>query len=432
MKPLGLIALAMLAGPQLGAPPSFRNIKIADSIPQSMPPCEPSITVSEKDPNNIVAGVVLDRAISTKDGGQTWNQTKLTSQWGVFGDPTLISDPQGNFYFLHLTTRKAAHLDRIVCQKSVDGGRSWSDGASIGNNPPTQQDKQWAACHPTKPYIYATWTQFDKYAEKDPHFHSNIMFSASTDSGETWSKGTRINEISGECLDDSGTTEGAVPAVDRAGRVFVTWSNQGVIWFQRTLDGGKTWLKHDIAIAKQYGGWDMAIPGLGRSNGMPVLMVDNSKGPHQGNLYVVFADKRNGENDSDIFVIRSTDHGDTWTSPKRINQDAPGKQQFLPWLAVDQSTGYLYVVYYDRRAYSDLQTDVYVAYSTDGGDSFTESRISESPFVPTEKRFFGDYNNISAAKGIIAPVWTRMDEGKTTVWTAVIKQSDLTSRASRR
>ncbi len=404
----------------------FKNIQIATPTGRGLSPCEPSIAISQKDPNNIVAGVVLDRAIATTDGGKTWSVTTLTSQWGVFGDPALISDATGNFFFIHLATRRGiGRLDRIVSQKSKDGGKTWSDGASIGNNPPTQQDKAWPACHPTKPTMAVTWTQFDKYAEKDPHFHSNILFSLSSDAGETWGKPVRINEISGECLDDSGTTEGAVPAFDRAGRIFVVWSNQGVLWFQRSTDGGKTWLRHDIPAGKQYGGWDMSIPGLGRSNGMPVLMVDNSAGPHSGALYVVFADKRNGESDSDIFLIRSTNHGDTWSAPMRINQDPPGKQQFLPWLAVDPATGFLYVVYYDRRAYPDLQTDVYLACSTDGGNSFKETKISESPFTPSERAFFGDYNNISAFKGVIAPVWTRMDNGVTTVWTTVIKQAEL-------
>ncbi|MFI5385914.1 MAG: glycosyl hydrolase [Fimbriimonadales bacterium] len=420
-----LLAEAHASGPPQ-APPSFKNIQIAAANQRGSAPCEPSIAVSQKDPNHIVAGVILDRAIATADGGKSWTDMTLKSQWGVFGDPALIADSSGNFYFIHLATRRGiAHLDRIVCHKSTDGGKTWNDGAGIGNNPPTQQDKAWAACHPTKPIMAVTWTQFDRYAEKNPHFHSNIMISASSDGGITWSKALRINEISGECLDDSGTTEGAVPAIDRQGRFLVAWSNQGIVWFQRSLDNGKTWLKHDIPAAKQYGGWDMAIPGLGRSNGMPVLMVDNSKGPHSGNLYVVFADKRNGENDSDVFLIRSTDHGDTWSKPLRINQDPAGKQQFLPWLAVDPATGYLYVVYYDRRAYDDLQTDVYLAFSTNGGVSFKETKISESPFTPTDRRFFGDYNNISAYKGVIAPVWTRMDNGATSVWTAVIKQEEL-------
>ena len=40
-------------------------------------------------------------------------------------------------------------------------------------------------------------------------------------------------------------------------------------------------------------------------------------------------------------------------------------------------------------------------------------------------QFFGDYNNISAHKGVIAPIWTRMVDGKTSVWTTVIQQEQL-------
>ena len=97
----------------------------------------------------------------------------------------------------------------------------------------------------------------------------------------------------------------------------------------------------------------------------------------------------------------------------------------MPWMAVDNETGYLYIVYYDRRNYDDNQTDVYLAYSTDGGASFKNIIISEKSFMPQEDRFFGDYNNISAHEGIIAPIWTRMDAGKTSVWTTVIKQEEL-------
>jgi hypothetical protein len=109
----------------------------------------------------------------------------------------------------------------------------------------------------------------------------------------------------------------------------------------------------------------------------------------------------------------------------RLNKDDKGKHQFLPWMAVDQVTGYIYIVYYDRRAYDDLQTDVYLAYSIDGGSSFKEVKISETPFIPSDNKFFGDYTNISAHNGIITPIWTRMDNGRTSVYTAVIKQEDL-------
>jgi hypothetical protein len=421
-----LMVLALVQGAaSTPLPPSFQNIKVADSQGPGFEPCEPSIAVSMKNPQNVVAGVIIDRAISTMDGGKTWLDQHLKTPLGVWGDPTLISDTKGNFYYFHLAAGQGeAWLDRIVCQKSSDGGRTWSAGASIGYNHPADQDKQWATTHPTKPYVYASWTQFDKYGSRKPTDHSNIMFSISKDGGASWSKQLRINELPGDCLDSDNTTEGAVPAVSRDGKIFVAWANQGKIFFDRSYDNGKTWLAHDKIIAEQKAGWDLKIPGTDRSNGMPVLMIDNSGGPNTGSLYLVWGDQKVGD-DTDVFFSRSSNNGNTWSPAQRVNKDGPGKQQFLPWMAVDQTTGNIYIDYYDRRAYDDLQTDVYVAYSVDGGKSFVEKRISESPFTPTDKAFFGDYTNISAHGGVIAPIWGRMDKGRTTVWTAMIREKDL-------
>lgn len=409
----------------------FKNIKLAEQVDGIYPPLEPSIAINRKNTKNIVAGVVLDRAIYTMDGGETWAESKLESPYGVYGDPAVISDAKGDLYFFHLADPSKQGrsndewLDRIVCQKSTDGGKTWSSGASIGNNPPKDQDKPWPAVHPRKQYLCTTWTQFDKYGLTDPNCHSNILFSKSMNAGKKWSDPVQINQNPGDCIDDDNTAEGAVPAVDEEGRIFVAWSSHGNIYFDRSFDGGEMWLTNDLLIAKQEGGWSMDIPGISRCNGMPVLMMDNSRGKLHGSLYLVWADQKNGTTDTDIWFMRSTNRGDLWTQPMRINQDGPGKHQFLPWMTVDQGTGYIYIVYYDRRAYDDLQTDVYMSYSTDGGSSFKEVKISESPFIPTETKFFGDYTNIDAHKGIITPIWTRMDDGRTSVWTSVITDSDL-------
>jgi hypothetical protein len=214
----------------------FKNLIIATQVEGVYPPLEPSIAINRKDPKNIVAGVVLDRVIYTKDGGLSWKTTQLQSAFGVYGDPAVISDVKGDFYYFHLADPSGqgrsndAWLDRIVVQKSTDGGESWSEGESIGHNPPADQDKEWPAVHPRKQHIYTTWTQFDKYGLTDPNCHSNIMFSMSTSAGKKWSKAIQINQTPGDCVDDDNTAEGAVPAVDASGRVFVVWSNQ-VLFF---------------------------------------------------------------------------------------------------------------------------------------------------------------------------------------------------------
>ena len=84
-------------------------------------------------------------------------------------------------------------------------------------------------------------------------------------------------------------------------------------------------------------------------------------------------------------------------------------------MAVDETNGYIYIVYYDRRNYEDNQTDVYLARSTDGGEIFTNIKISEKPFTPIAKVFFGDYIGISAYNNFAACLWQRIDDGKTSI-----------------
>jgi hypothetical protein len=138
---------------------------------------------------------------------------------------------------------------------------------------------------------------------------------------------------------------------------------------------------------------------------------------------VVYADQRLGE-DTDIWFIKSPNRGDNWSEPVRVGSKFSG-HQFMPWMTVDQSTGHIFILYYSRHGLQGNETDVYLAWSTDGGSKFSETKISESPFTPEEMVFFGDYLNISAHKGVIVPVWTRMDKGKTSILTSVIQESDL-------
>jgi hypothetical protein len=427
--PWRIILVLMISPFLLSA--QFKNIVLSAQTDGKYPPVEPSIVINPHNPKNIIAGIALDRSVNTTDGGLTWKETTLQSYYGVYGDPALIADPKGNIYYFHLADPSGKGrssdewLDRISCQKSTNEGANWGAASFTGLTPPKDNDKPWPAHHPKKDLLVVTWTQFDKYGSNDSLHRSNIMFSKSTSKGDRWSDPVRINKLSGDCLDGDLTAMGASPAVSFDDKIFVVWSHAGNIYLDRSFDEGKTWIKNDMVIGKQMGGWDLTIPGLGRSNGLPVAAIDNSGSPFYGSLYVVWSDQRNGENDTDIWMSRSSNRGDNWSSPVKVNQDGPGKHQFLPWMTIDQTNGIVYVLYYDRRSYDDNQTDVYLAWSLDGGNKFSERKISESAFVPDATKFFGDYTNISAHKNIIAPIWTRMDDGKTKVLTTVIKQEDL-------
>jgi len=230
-----------------------------------------------------------------------------------------------------------------------------------------------------------------------------------------------LSQHEGNCLDSDDTTEGAVPDVGPDGQIYVAWAFNEYIIFDKSYDKGETWLKEDIIVADQPGGWNINIPGLSRTNGMPITRVDRTNGPNRGTIYINWSDQRNGENDTDIWLIKSTDEGQTWSKPIRVNDDAPGKQQFLSWMDIDQSTGYIHIVFYDRRAHENNATDVYVATSKDGGQTFENIKVNGQPFTPTPEIFFGDYNDISAVNGQVRPIWTELKGRVLSVWTALME-----------
>lgn len=406
--------------------PQSMQVVTLDEATYSIGRCEPSICIDPKNTKNIVAGSILDNFYASQDGGMTWSKSKLKSSHGVYGDPVLRMDGKGNAYFAHLVNptgrayQDEEFLNKIVVQRSSDMGKTWNDGTYPAVDTIKDHDKQWLYVSDNSDDILMTWTEFDVYGSKDKKDKSRILFSKSTDQAETWTDAVAINDIEGDCIDDDYTTEGALPILLPDGDILVTWSFDDKIWLDRSSDGGKTW-GQDKVIVDQPGGWSFDIPQIGRCNGMPILDYDRSNGPHSGTIYMNWGDQRNGATDTDIWLLKSTDNGHTWSKPIRVNNDAPGKHQFFSWMDVDPVTGYVYVVFYDRRAYDDAQTDVYLAYSTDGGESFENVKISKEPFTPNRNVFFGDYNDISAHNGMVRPVWTTLNGATLSVKTALLE-----------
>lgn len=394
-------------------------------------PNEPAICINPGNTQELVAGANLNNLYYSHDGGATWTQTTVSCPWGIWGDPVIGIDTTGAFFYLHLSNPPTGSwIDRIIAQKSTDGGVTWSDGSFMGLNGAKAQDKHWIATDRQTNTLYVTWTQFDDYGSSNPADSSVILFSKSTDGGENWSEALRISQLAGDCLDSDDTAEGAVPSIGPNGEVYVAWSNHNKIWFDRSTDGGATWLEDDVFVSDQPGGWDYAIPGIYRANGLPVTACDLSGGPHNGTIYINWTDQRNGPDDTDVWLAKSTDGGDTWSTPVRINDDAPGRQQFFTWIAVDQTTGWLWFVFYDRRNYTDSRTDVFMAVSQDGGETFKNFRISESPFLPSSGFFFGDYTNLAVHNNVVRPIWTRLESNNLSVWTALVAvDSVLTATA---
>lgn len=384
-------------------------------------PNEPSICINPKNTSQLVAGSNIDNLYSSEDGGITWSTSTLKSSYGVWGDPVIGVDTAGNFYFFHLSNPPNGNwIDRIVCQRRDKGSQIWNDGSYFGLNNKKAQDKHWVAVDPSTNYLHVTWTEFDKYGSSVSTDSSRILYSQSTDQGQTWSIPVKINQVSGDCVDSDNTVEGAVPAIGPQGQIYVSWTGPDGIVFDRSLDGGKTWLDNDIKVTDMPGGWDFEIPGISRCNGLPFTACDLSNGAFNGNIYINWTDQRNGEDNTDVWLVISEDGGNTWSAPKKVNNDSGTKQQFLTSMTIDQSTGHLWFVFYDRRNSNQKETDVYMAVSKDGGKTFENFKISESSFNPNSGVFFGDYTGVTAFNNIVRPIWTRLNDGQLSVWTALI------------
>lgn len=409
-----LILICNTAGAQ------FKNILLdpADAY-------EPSVAISRDDVQNIVASSAPNNIYYTRNGGLLWEKTTLTSIYGTPESISLLADFKGNFYCL-LEVKKNGKSS-IVIQLSTDGGKTWPREALVSSDSTKYAVNPKAAIDRTG-NLYVTWTDFDIYESDNENCLSRILLSRSSN-GKKWSKPLELSQTNGNCKNDDLTPAGAMAAVMGGGqRAFAAWANQEKIFFDRAFDGGVTWLSNDLAIAEQVGGWRMNIPGIQKANGVPMLLCNNTKKSDlTGALYMVWADQLRGEADTDIWFTRSLNFGDNWNQPGRINDDSLGKHQYLPFMTFDSQTGYIYIIYYDRRDHMDETTDVYVAYSKDGGASFRNVKISETSFVADAAVATGNYIGIAAYDGLITPVWTRTENGKSSVWISMIKQTDLES-----
>lgn len=394
-------------------------------------PNEVSICIDHTNPERILAGANIANLYLSEDGGLTWTARTQKSPYGVWGDPVIIQDTLGSFYHFHLSrVSEGNFIDRLVCQRSDDGGKTFNDGTYFGLNGSKAQDKPWAVVNSATNEIYVTWTQFDKYDSKDPEDRSNILFSKSADRGETWSTPVKVNTVDGNCRDDDDTVEGAVPAVGPNGEIYVAWSGPNGLVFNRSFDGGSTWEVKEISIADHVGGWNIDIPGIYRANGMPVTKCDLSGGPNHGTIYVNWADQRNGTSNTDIFLSHSKDKGQSWSLPVKVNQDTTQNHQFFTWMDIDQTNGNIWFVYHDRRHHSDSGTDVYAAVSEDGGHTFGEIQLNQQPFYPDSSVFFGDYNTIAAHGNMVRPAWTRLDQQQLSIKTSILDTYSILDRGA--
>ena len=384
--------------------------------------CEPAVALDPNEPYRAAVGTVLNRVHTSTTMGATWESQTLTSPLGVYGDPVLAYSPDGRLYYFHLSDsegkgwKSPGHLDRMVVQWSDNHGQSWSSGVGIGYNPPKDQDKEWVYIDPRNGSLHLTWTEFDAYGSKKASDRSRIRYAQSTDRGATWSKPVTLSLLEGDCLDDDGTTEGAVPAMDGMGRLHVVWSRGGKLWYNRSDNAGATWLPKERSIGTQLGGWTFPIPTLGRANGLPFTVS-------RGNQDVLTMYGTSQREVARLWILASRDQGEHWQDPIEFRPDPGCVNAFFGAFAVDPSTKNLHAVSYAQQA--DLSLVTYYSRSTDGGHTWSHLPIQKTGFQAKPGVFFGDYNHIAAHKGVVYAVWTEQHQGVNSVWCISLNEQEL-------
>src|SRR6266536_4584694 len=289
---------------------------------------------------------------------------------------------------------------------TADGGRTWGNARLIKSDQGTSplfeftqffNDKESVTADPkTAGTAYVVWDRL-KAPSHSPDaalrahaFRGPAWFSKTTDGGKTWT-GTRAIFDPGQ----NSQTIGNQVVVNRQTGVLYDFFEQiqttgspnftprGLsVGFVSSSDGGTTWSKATTVSAQQTPN-DFATNGalLRTGAGLPSVAIDAST----GKLYVVWEDARfTGGTVNQVVISTSTNGGATWSTPAAISRTPTATPAFTTTVAVN-SAGTVDVTYYDMRnpdsIHTGLPTDYWVVTSTNHGSSFpTEERITPTSF----------------------------------------------------
>jgi hypothetical protein len=355
------------------------------------------------------------------------------------GDPTQSFDGAGHLYygFICFNRAKPTNGSIYVARYNADGA-SYVRTVRVERGTPSVwgvfQDKINIAVDqsvgtPTAGNVYVAWARYTGQSA-----NNFILFSRSTDGGRTFSKAVRLSEGQAE-------EQFADIGIGPQGAVYVTYreiahqkSTQNRIRVVRSTNGGQSFSAPSTVAAidpfdstdygpDTCGDGPFACPsGLtyARFSSLSAVAAD-AQGVH-----VVWS-ARDADGQAKIFA-RNSANGLSWTAPSVTLDSMPTGHQFFPDIAT--GGGRLSVIFQDSRFDSAYSPDLppgntadgtnsgngvhaFVARSTNGGTSWTESRVSALGSNPNwevrgsmRSPFFGDYNYVSAVGTSASSVWT--------------------------
>jgi hypothetical protein len=428
----------------VSGPSPFDGCTIGSSGPGSVvypnTEVEPFIAVNPVNPDNVIGVFQQDRwndggakglvAAPSFDGGATWAETYAafsacsggSPDYARASDPWVSFDKSGRAYQISLSINSASlTTSAVLASTSEDGGVTWSapktiirDSGFVNFNDKESITGDW-----TRPgYAYATWIRGNIPGDQRSFnsllhsfaYRGTPMFSRTTDGGQTWST---PEPITNQIIWGQANQIVVLPDGTLADVFVVLFKGSGVqpsdqqvfVAMSRSKDGGQHWsapvkialLSGTLLTDPDYPNPTSLDQTVRAGDVLPDIAVDHTTGA----LYVVWGDSL-GTNELHVVLSKSTDGGQHWSTPKKIDQ-TPGPHAFNGTVEVT-ADGTVAVMYYDFRNNTPdpgLPTDVWLTHSTDGGRTWSEQHVT-GPFdmeqAPVAGGFFlGDYQGMASA-----------------------------------
>ena len=374
---------------------------------------EPSITVDPTNHDRMAIGWRQFDTIAsnfreagyayTTNGGASWTAGEIES--GVFrSDPVLGSDGLGKFFYSSLSTT-GGFAARLF--PSTNGGMTWGASSFAYGG-----DKQWITIDRTGGMghnnVYQAWSTASNPTPGN-------TFNRSVDAGASFQAPTSIpNTPLWGTLD-----------VASNGTLYVAGSNgtSTPIYVARSTNAQNSAMTPTFTTVSPNLGGTIQTGGPNPAGllGQLWIAVDRSNGPRAGWVYVL-ATVQTPTDPMDVQFIRSTDGGQTWSAPVRVNDDPAGNRawQWFGTMSISPG-GRLDAVWNDSRTTGDsTRTALFYAYSTDGGTTWSPneqaSPVWNSRLGWPNQNKIGDYYHMVSDEAGADLAWSATFNGEQDVY----------------
>lgn len=388
-----------------------------------LPKFEPSIAVNLLIPGIMVSvavdfstGVPLIGVYRSLDGGANWTNSSLPLPPGYTGaEAPVVAYGFPSTFVVTSHVFPGPSDGTTVIYMSTDNGTTFGPPIIVNrgfgtyiNNDETNVIIDVGQSSPYLGNIYASYNHQFNVANGG---NSTAMLSRSNDGGVTWAQPILLSS-------DADQVERPDVAINLTGIVYAAWVTVNPTYrfvVRVSLDGATTFAAPQLV--SNIVPVPVVLPVVGyafRVLTFANLSVDRSIGPFTNRVYAVWQDFRQGY--SDIFMSFSDNTGMNWTAPVSITGAPAGSQNFFPAIDVDPLLGVVNIIYYSNQVNGFL-LDVFVARSINGGETFTNTRITNTSFDPnagsiTPVTVIGDYIDItSVPPGGYIGVWMDTSTG---------------------